>query len=41
MSPREAVTLWGPVADAAAGRGPGPRQLTPGAAVELLGVSRW
>ncbi len=41
MSPRQDAPLWGPVADAAAGRGPGPRELTPGAAVELLGVSRW
>ena len=41
MSPSNAGPLWGPVADAAAGRGPGPRQPTPGAAVELLGVSRW
>ena len=41
MSPREVVKLWGPEVDAAAGRGPGPRQPTPGAAVELLGVSRW
>jgi len=41
MSPRTEAPLWGPATAAGAGYGRGPRELTPGAAVELLGVSRW
>ncbi|MHB8890433.1 MAG: ABC transporter ATP-binding protein [Candidatus Limnocylindrales bacterium] len=41
MSPRVAAPLWGPAGAGAAGTPPGPRQLTPGVAVELLAVSRW
>jgi ABC-2 type transport system ATP-binding protein len=43
MKTRDVPPLWGPAAAGAAGSAGAPvqRQLTPGAAVELLGVSRW
>jgi ABC-2 type transport system ATP-binding protein len=41
MSPQGVPAGWGSATTDAAGPTPAPRQLTPGAAVELLGVSRW
>ena len=41
MTPRAGGPLWGPTVSTAGGPPPPPRVLTPGAPVELMGVSRW
>ena len=41
MSAARDAPLWGPASVHGSGPAAGPRELTPGAAVELLGVSRW